>query len=94
MSAEQEFTNLLTLREEHIDDHNLIRLWVVRWNWGNHPVLEKRRIWIDKEGVERTRKAVGMTKADVEYISEHQQEIISILEGNAYNVHKNSSGVY
>ena len=80
---EREFESLKVLHEEHIDDHNLIRLWIVRWKWGKTPVLEKRRIWIDKEGVERTRKAVGLNKADVDYISKHQDEIVRILEGDA-----------
>lgn len=83
MTEEREFESLKVLREEHIDDHNLIRLWIVRWKWGKAPVLEKRRIWINKEGIEKTRKAVGLSKADVDYISKHQDEIVRILEGDA-----------
>jgi hypothetical protein len=75
-----EFECLKVLREDHKDDHNLVRLWIVKWSWSDTPVLEKRRIWIDKEGVEKTRKAVGLTKADVDYISENHQTITTILQ--------------
>ena len=78
-----EFEVLKVLKEEHKDEHNLIRLWIVKWNLGSEPVLEKRRIWIDKNGDENTRKAVGLNQADLNYIIEHQQEITRILQGAA-----------
>jgi len=81
MSDNKEFEAIKVLREEHIDDHNLIRLWIVKWKWGSSPVLEKRRIWIDKEGVERTRKAVGLNANDIIHISKIQDEVVKILEG-------------
>jgi hypothetical protein len=76
-----EFKVLKVLKEEHKDDHNLIRLWIVKWNMASRPVLEKRRIWIDKHGDENTRKAVGLSLEDVDYITQNQEEISRILKG-------------
>jgi hypothetical protein len=83
MADDFEYECLKVLREEHKDDHNLIRLWIIKWSWSLAPVLEKRRIWIDKDGNEKTRKAVGLTIDDVNYIAEHHDMILGILQGDA-----------
>jgi len=82
MSEEFSFKALKVLREEHTDDKNLIRLWIVCWGKGK-PVLEKRRVWIDVDGTEKPRKMVGMNNDDLKYIINNQETITSILQGDA-----------
>ena len=81
MIQKREFQCLRLLREEHKDEHNLIRLWIVKWNFAKEPVLEKRRIWIDKHGVENTKRLTGFTQDDLLFIIEHQEEISKTLNG-------------
>jgi hypothetical protein len=80
MDEKFKFKPLKVLREQHNDENNLIRLWVVQWGSGT-PVLEKRRVWIDKDGTEKPRKMVGLDTDDLNYIVEHQYEIANILQG-------------
>jgi hypothetical protein len=73
------FEIIETLRSDIIDEKNRIDLMVVAWERAGEPVLEKRRVYILKNGQFRLRKLVGMTARDIQYISEHADHIKEIL---------------
>jgi hypothetical protein len=56
----------------------IVRLQVVKWN-DNKPVLEKREFYLDGDGGEKTGKAKGLTKEDVEIILAHKGEILTLM---------------
>jgi hypothetical protein len=73
------FEIIETLRSDVVDEKNRIDLMVVRWERADEPVLEKRRVYILKNGQFRLRKLVGMTIRDIQYISDHAEHIKELL---------------
>ena len=73
------FNVLKVLREEG-ESPGQMALQIVRWERATCPVIEKRRIYVTKHGETRFRKLVGMTAADIQYIVDNAQEILTLLK--------------
>lgn len=80
-------------RIEKMDDHNRRELRVVKWSGGKERVLEKRHVWSMKDGTLRYRKSIGLSQDDINFIVNHQQEIITALTGAKDGDHKSSDTI-
>jgi hypothetical protein len=69
-----------TLKSDKVDVKNRIDLIVSRWKLASHAVLEKRRIFTLPNGEERMLKSVGFNVSDIQFVSEHKDEIIKVME--------------
>ena len=66
------------LRSERQNKSNRIDLQVVKWEWADRPVLEKRRVW-EKEDGDRPTKMVGLSADDLKFIYDNYSDIINML---------------
>jgi len=74
---------ILGLRREPLSPGNFknqVVLWVVQWSSAIAPVLEKRRLYVLKDGTVRTYGQMGLTLEDWKYISEHWTSICEALQ--------------
>lgn len=68
-------------RSDPIDASNRVDLRVVKWSTGKERVLEKRRVWVTSSGELRSRKMIGLSSSDVDFIVGHAEEIKKSLAG-------------
>lgn len=59
---------------------NQIVLWVIQWSGQTQPVLEKRRLYVKKDGVTRTYQLMGLNLTDLRYMAERFSEICEALQ--------------
>lgn len=77
------YRHILTVYDVPMSDTNLAnryRLWVVQWTNGQFPVLEKRRIYVCKDGRERTYKQMGLSMSDMVCVADKWKEIQQALQ--------------
>jgi hypothetical protein len=74
------FDILKQFRSDRVDDQNTMDLMAIVWRRSGRPVLEKRRVWHGKKGGTKLKKLVGMNSDDIQYIIDHQEEIVSLLK--------------
>lgn len=73
------FEVLKVLREEG-EGQQMTALQVVKWERAGAPALEKRRIYVTRDGQRRFRKLVGLSASDVAYVVQHALEIQALME--------------
>ena len=61
------------------DYGNFIVWWVVQWTRQEKLTLEKRRLYIRKDGGVKTYQCLGWNQADMEWMKEHRAEIEEAL---------------
>ena len=59
---------------------NQVVIWVVQWCQQERPVLERRRLYVRKDGVVRTYQLMGFTLEDLQFVLAHGQEIADALQ--------------
>lgn len=74
------------LKTEPIGEYNRIDIRIVKWSNSVSPVLEKRRMWIDKEGKDVTQKLMGFDRDDLVFVLDNLVEIENLIKGSSNEI--------
>lgn len=81
--------NANVIKELYFSRRNLFVMRIVSWD-GKSPVLEKRKLYVDKDTKETKHgRVMGFNKHDLAFIREHWAEIDDLI--NKYEADRNES---